>query len=237
MCGTDQRDFFAFGSGRLRLNFIWDLLVSNTFHVADYDSHYLAQSNVDKTMNYFMWTFSPTILNGWFLDEPCLANGDVVDPWTFNKCDVYKFDGEVLSVAKYQEGNQVEVSFGAFDLLYANTTIASTISKISTNDVQLVPVKVDSATEEFFLVNVLTEIKCIDEIRSELTKWEAGNISRPDKIGQYRSFVKLYIDPATAEGHHIFRPWGWHGALIVSEVLKHEIERIGVADTIFVPAS
>ena len=60
---------------------------------------------------------------------------------------------------------------------------------------------------------------------------------RPDKVGQYRGFVRLRVDPIALQGRHVVRPWGWHVALIVSEQVKRAVEAIGRDGTVFRPVS
>jgi prolyl-tRNA synthetase len=43
----------------------------------------------------------------------------------------------------------------------------------------------------------------------------------------------LRIDPTKVEGAHIFRPWGWRVALLVSEDVKEALEREGLTGTRF----
>jgi hypothetical protein len=43
----------------------------------------------------------------------------------------------------------------------------------------------------------------------------------------------LKVDPAKVGGAHIFRPWGWTVALLVSEHVKRALEREGVTGTRF----
>jgi len=50
---------------------------------------------------------------------------------------------------------------------------------------------------------------------------------RPEKVGSYRVIDDLRIDPSKVQGAHLFRPWGWLVALIVSEELKVAMEALG----------
>jgi hypothetical protein len=100
------------------------------------------------------------------------------------------------------------------------------------SQIQLIPAKVEVSGDEIFIVNALRELKCIDEKRSRYTKFEDNGI-RPDKIGQYSGFSELRVDAGMCDGLDIFRPWGWHQALIVSERVREAAERLGVEATIF----
>jgi hypothetical protein len=45
----------------------------------------------------------------------------------------------------------------------------------------------------------------------------------------------MRIDPTKVGDAHIFRPWGWNVALIVSEDLKDAMEAVGITGTKFEP--
>lgn len=186
-------------------------------------------------MKYFIWTFDRQTNNSWFLGEPRTMTGQVIDAWHFERCQFFESDIQRLEVPIRQTGRKAAASFGAFDLLYVNQKIAKAIMQIVGNDVQLIPISISSQIKEYSILNALREINCIDEKRSSFTKWEEGNMSRPDKIGQYRSFTQLFVDPEKIIDCHIFRPWGWRIRLIVSEHLKKEIEILGCDGTIFIP--
>ena len=48
-----------------------------------------------------------------------------------------------------------------------------------------------------------------------------------EKVGEYRNVRGMRIDPTAVGEAKVFRPWGWNVALIVSEEIKHALERIG----------
>jgi hypothetical protein len=60
---------------------------------------------------------------------------------------------------------------------------------------------------------------------------EHGQKVNPEKVGEYRVVAGMRIDPEKAAGAHIFRPWGWTMALVVSEYLKQALEREGITGT------
>jgi hypothetical protein len=184
------------------------------------------------TVNYFDWTFDPTLKDVWYLGEPKSASGRI-DSWNFQKCSPFRLSDDKLVVAIKEPGAAVDAAFGSFDLLYVSPRMGGALREVSESEIQLVPVFTAAANQQLFLVNVLREIACVDESRSRFSKWEAGNTERPDKAGQYRSFSELHIDPALTQGAHIFRPWGWHVSLIVSERLKDAVESVGTLATRF----
>jgi hypothetical protein len=111
--------------------------------------------------------------------------------------------------------------------------MAEALLNLAREQVQLIPVRVDGFDDNAFIVNVLSEVRCVDEARSTFQKFLPGNTVRPDKIGQYEMITKLSVDPRLAEGFEIFRPWGWKVATIISERMKEVIEQVGAQGTIF----
>ena len=59
-----------------------------------------------------------------------------------------------------------------------------------------------------------------------------GNAERPDRAGEYKMIMELFIDPNATEGRNILRPWGWTILVIVSEKYKGAVESVGSAGTV-----
>ena len=91
-------------------------------------------------------------------------------------------------------------------------------------------------SEPYFILNALRIIRCIDDARCEEVLYWLPEDERPDKLGAYRNVVGLKVDPAKVGDTHIFRPWGWTVALIVSERLKRAFEAEGLTGARFIPA-
>ncbi|EPX65047.1 hypothetical protein D187_000472 [Cystobacter fuscus DSM 2262] len=53
-------------------------------------------------------------------------------------------------------------------------------------------------------------------------------------MGHYRNVVGLKVDPEKVGDAHIFRPWGWPVALIVSERVKRALEDEGLSGPRFI---
>lgn len=58
---------------------------------------------------------------------------------------------------------------------------------------------------------------------------------QPERVGEYRLVSGMRIDPTKVGDAHIFRPWGYNVALIVSEDLKNAMEAVGITGTKFEP--
>ena len=86
------------------------------------------------------------------------------------------------------------------------------------------------------MVNVLDVRACVAEGESEYLKWREED-GRPDKIGQYRQFTRLVIDPSRAVGARLFRIDGWRIALIASRELVLAFKQARVSGVAFNPVA
>ncbi|AKJ06375.1 Hypothetical protein AA314_08001 [Archangium gephyra] len=92
----------------------------------------------------------------------------------------------------------------------------------------------EGQSEPYFILNALRIIRCIDDARCEEVRYWRPEDGDPDKVGQYRVVAGMRIDPSKVGDSHIFRPWGWTVALLVSERLKQVMEEEGITGTKFV---
>ncbi|HEX8703861.1 MAG TPA: DUF1629 domain-containing protein [Myxococcaceae bacterium] len=111
--------------------------------------------------------------------------------------------------------------------------MASILTRLAPDNVQLFPVKVASESEPYFLVNVACTVRCIDDEASEEVRYWKPEDGQPEKVGKYRAVSGMRIDPAKVRDAKVFRPWGWTVALIVSEDIKDALERAGVTGVKF----
>ncbi len=183
---------------------------------------------------YKIW-MSPALKEVWFLSEPRTADGQIIDPRRFSKGVRYNGPSPVKVRVKYP-GPAIDFHFGALDMLVVSGRIARIIAAIAPADVQRFPVLLDDRHCGYEILNITQLIPCVDESRSEFTKWvEADN--RPDLIGPYRSMPKLRLLPAACTGHAIFRVYGWEVAPIASQQLKDALEEARCTGIAFVPVT
>ena len=122
----------------------------------------------------------------------------------------------------------------SFGVPIATKALADTISSIVGPDVQCIPVTISGQSGRM-VINALRLIRCIDEQRSEFQKYTEGNPIRPDLAGHYESVPKMVLDrSAIRPDAHFFRIMYWEVALIVSEVVKDAMERVGCYGAEFV---
>jgi len=112
--------------------------------------------------------------------------------------------------------------------------VADLLRRLAPNDLQLLPVEVDGIREQFVIVNVVQERRCIDETLSQYVEKyaEQDRDVYPNLVGCYFSVVGLKIDKSKVENARVFRTWGW-GAIIVSEEVKDVMESANVVGVQF----
>jgi len=166
---------------------------------------------------YFRITFDPEVEGMCFISKPVDVDGNTIDPRSFTGCKRYgPVAGEFLLPVRVP-GKTAEFSFGAFDMPVVTSEIGRRIQDFASNDVELLPAH-STDTVGLAILNVLRCMDCIDDRRTVGSKWTTED-GRLDKLDEYRTIIRLYIDPARARGCHIFRIATWKIALIVSSAL------------------
>jgi hypothetical protein len=174
-------------------------------------------------MDYFEFSFGPGDLYPWHFDSPTTKAGAEVSIWAFSMGKRYD-DNNELVVKIGSCGTKTSVVFGTFGTIFVEEKLGHALAENLKSRVQIIPIKVIDTDMRFVILNLLDEIECVDEARSEFTKYEPGNQMRPDKVGHYRSVYKLAIDPAKVNGADMFKVKGWV-AVIVSAFAKEVIEK------------
>jgi hypothetical protein len=162
-------------------------------------------------------------LTRWFLGPPYDPAGNEVDPRIFTDGVPVSVHSS-LTIPVRELGDKVDFNFCAFDMVVTPRAFNVELEKLVGSAIQRIPVTVEGEGDRFEILNICESVLCLDESRTEhVMKWTADD-GRPDKIGKYRMIIGMKIDPAAAEGHHIFRVAGWYLALIVSEEVKRFFE-------------
>jgi hypothetical protein len=105
----------------------------------------------------------------------------------------------------------------------ASKQLAQVVSKFAGDTVQRIPVTI-SGHEGYEILNIVRSVDCLDESRSEYTKWREAD-ERPDLIGHYRMVSVLHIDTSRVPSDlHIFRIKWWNVALVVSSELVRAVK-------------
>ena len=138
-----------------------------------------------------------------------------------------RLDGaEPLRADVYHVGVVLDFCHTTFGAPIATKAIAVAVSSIVGVDVQCIPITISGQTGRVVL-NALRSIRCVDESRSEFDNWTEQD-ERPDKLGKYHYISRLVLERnAIPPDAHFFRVKDWTICLIVSEVVKDAMERVG----------
>ncbi|KFA94116.1 imm11 family protein [Archangium violaceum] len=182
-------------------------------------------------MRYFQLMDDVNVPGGWILGTPTDARTGQPLSGVFLKGQPLRVTGPVRAPF-LQPGRALDFSL-ADTAPVVHAKVASVLAELAPTDVQLIPANVDTQPEQYCLLNVLRVVKCIDDAACEEVNHWTPEDGVPEKTGQYFSVYGLRIDPTQVGGVHLFRPWGWEIALIVSESIKEAMQRLGVTGARF----
>lgn len=183
------------------------------------------------TGNYYELLADPSAVSRWYLKSPLSLDGNEVDARLFTQ-GVQVSHQPPLTLPVRREGDEVEFNLCDFDMVVTPSSLNVDLESLVGPAIQRIPVVVEGRKDEFEILNVCDLVQCVDESRSLFTKWTEAD-GRPDKVGGFRMFAKLKIDPIAASGHDIFRIAGWPIALVVSEKVKSFFEMRNVSGVRF----
>jgi hypothetical protein len=185
------------------------------------------------SMRYFKLTEDVYVPGRWELGTPIGLQGEELGSSVFLQGDPVDVDGPIR-IPLYQQGEPLDFSLadaGAVPVVHSR--VGDILTRMAPNDVQLFPVEVEMQRERYFLVNVIRIVKCIDDQASAEVSYWTEKDGLPEKVGTYFSVAGMRIDPTKVGDAKVFRTWGWHIALIVSEEIKEALESIGATGTKF----
>ena len=167
------------------------------------------------------------------LDSRIFCYGELVDVGPPIQAKTWK---EGIPVAAYpplkvlldpeMPGTPLDFTYTNANMPVATTPVATILASIAPQDIQRIPVLVESREQGYEIINVVRLIDCIDVERSEIQWYEKGNDIRPDLAGQPEMVIELVIDPSRVGDHHIFRISGWEVEIVVSDVIKEALEKV-----------
>ncbi len=171
----------------------------------------------------------------WVLKHASLDDqGRRLDPWQFKRGTSITLEGKpILGIA--HPGQPLDFSLTELATPVVTQRVVALFERLGLQqEVQSIPAQVEGCTEPYFILNALRVLRCIDEARCEEVKlWEPRH-GDPNRVGEYRNVVGMKVDPKKIGDTHILRPWGWRGALIVSEHVKQALEQEGITGTKFI---
>lgn len=169
----------------------------------------------------------------WHLRTPVDEHGQKLNPWQFTESLRLEPQGIIRFPVK-PDGVELDFSWASFSIPVVSRRFVQLFERLGIQDVQFLPVEVEGHTGPWFILNSLRILRCIEDARCAEVQYFKPEDGQPEKVGEYRYVRGMRIDPSEAEGAHLFRPWGWPEALIVSEDLKQALEREGITGTRFV---
>jgi hypothetical protein len=160
----------------------------------------------------------------WFLQAPVDEAGIEVDPRIFTYSKPVNVTHR-LWLPLRGPGTPLDFTFADFGMPVVTRAVGEAIFSLAPEAVQRIPVSVESTGQPYEILNILSEVRCLNEERSVYQRWTEAD-GRPDKVGQYRGVNPIVLDAGRAAGHHIFRLGGWKVIVIVSEQMKRVLEGI-----------
>lgn len=133
---------------------------------------------------------------------------------------------DALSAEITRNGRPLDFCLTSFAVPLAAAGLGEALLSCAGTDLQRLPVHILPGLR-YEVLNATRSIACLDEQRSEFTKWLPGD-HRSDLVGRYRMVPRLVLDPARVPPDaHFFRIAGWEVALIVSQRVKDVMETEG----------
>jgi hypothetical protein len=169
----------------------------------------------------------------WVLGDPLDERGQEIDPWQFGEGLLLPPSGS-LRLLQAHPGRALDFSLTTLAIPVVHERVMSLFERLGLQQqVQFLPAQVEGQSEPYFILNALRVIRCIDDARCEEVQYYTPEDGQPDKVGEYRVVAGLRIDASRVGDAHVFRPWGWPVALLISEHLKQAMEREGITGTRF----
>ncbi len=138
-----------------------------------------------------------------------------------------------LRVSKQRDGTPLDFTFAGLGMPVVTTRVAELLAAVAGSEIQRVPIRIESQTERYEIINLTSRMSCIDPNRSIIEWWTAAD-GRPDKVGKPRMITKLVIDPTSVRDSHVFRIEGWAScAVVVSETVRGALEKAHVSGVKF----
>lgn len=182
---------------------------------------------------YFNLGCDVYIRGRWYLKSPVDENGNDVIPWQVMEGRPVTLGGP-WSLSLMRQGHELDFTLTGLHVAVVSQQFVDLFERLGIQDeVQFIPVRVDGHPEPCFVLNPLRIIKCIDESKCEEFALWGPEDGDPEMVGHYRSIHGLRIDPTGVGNVHIFRPWGWQIAMIVSERVKLAMEEEDLVGPVF----
>nr|WP_095982917.1 DUF1629 domain-containing protein [Melittangium boletus] len=185
--------------------------------------------------HFFELTIDVYVPGRWYFKTPTTTSGDPIDnPWVFTSGKPIEPPGR-LFVPLSRQGKPLDFTSAGVGLTpIVSARVASVFREMAPDDTQLFQVEVEGQSEPYHLLIAAREVRCIDDTAcDEVRRWTSED-GRPDRVDEYHVISGLRIDKSKVGDARVFRPWGYHTALIVSGEIKEALERTGIVGGRFV---
>ena len=184
-------------------------------------------------MRYFELENDMRIRDLWLLGDPMDGNGQEIWRGHFSS-------GQPLSVQlplridMFDRGRALDFSTNAFGVPVIHGRVKAVFERLGLQDqMQIFPISVEGQSDPYFLMNLLREVRCIDDARCDRVSYRTAEEGYEDGVGEYSNVVGMRIDPSKVGQEEIFRPWGWPVSIIVSERVKRAMEEARISGAFF----
>ena len=167
----------------------------------------------------------------WHLKTPIDSQGRKVHDWDFKRGTAVSVEGR-LRIPVEVAGSPLDFSEAGLSIPVVHVKVASLLSELAPNDVQLIPADIEGYPEQYLVLVATRLIRCIDDKASRILRWTPED-GVPHKVGAYRDVRDLRIDKEKVGNAQVFRPEGWEVALLVSGEIKDALENMGATGTRF----
>jgi hypothetical protein len=184
-------------------------------------------------MRYFELLDDMRILDRWELGGPVDERGQEIWHGHFSQ----GLPMEVRTPAfipLHAPGRALDYTTTALGIPVVNAKLKTLFVRLQVQEqLQFFAAAIEGQADAYCLVNLLRVIRCIDDARCEAAFRYTEEDDEPERLGEYRNVRGLRIDPSQVGDAHIFRPWGWQVAIIVSERVKQALEEASVTGVRF----
>lgn len=181
-------------------------------------------------MDYFEILNDVELDGRWELGEPMDRSGNEIEPDQFLDARALNLNCVWFSVEK--PGRPLDFTISYLDVPVVNSRCREAIELCCAERVQFIPAKIKDARDDYYVLNILDALACVDESKSEFMKWTIED-DAPEMLGRYRMISRLAIDDSKAMGRNIFRISGWEVAIVVSGLLKQALDQQAVNGILF----
>jgi len=119
-----------------------------------------------------------------------------------------------------RRGRPVDYTLADFDIPILSSAAMMLFRHHAREHVQFFPVRIEGESDEYFVMNILTEADCLDETASEIQWWTEGH-----RTERYRMIVHEVYDRRVTDLPPIFRLSNFHVAVLVTDELRQAINQ------------